>query len=556
MSSPIKDLEADLAEITQLAQSGSLDEAKAKAESLSNMHQDDKRLKELLASVERKRLNQRLTGIRKMLSAGDLLEAEAKAKALEEAHGDNERLRDLQASIEKKLLKVLPAQIIRLAEQGRFDEAEALVARFNEQRKDDPQFLKAVKRLERRKHRTAVEAHRKTIEQGRTLLEAGDAAAALKIMRRPDDVTSERQANWVRLYVSALAQTGAYQEIVDLLEPHLAESGKLGPRVQDTLGEAYERLDRVEDAQNLYRSQLFAPEVAIEGSLRSALSRAEDFRPVKVPNRSFPQQMLDRLWSLADQSKWNREDWTTLVRRGLAAEEILRGLAFSTGKHAEEMGEIVHAHDYDGLLDLSRAGKPCVAVGTHLGPIMAIVPVMKHYAIPAAMLTGLPMPNEFQTDHIKFIYTKRRSLATLREIDKAVGDGRVLCMAVDVDEGLGSGDKGYAFEIFGHKVRVFSMVTRIIHRYKLPSFVTPMLFKDDGIDATAITLPEPREDEDQDAFAARWWQAYMDHYLKILEGDPRNLTIFSGMVYRALNKSQESLEGARDLPISIGKSLE
>ncbi len=552
----MNDLDSSLAEVRVLLQDGSLDEAGAKAQDLAREHQDDKRVQSLLQTLGRKRLTRGLAELRKQIAAGELVEAEEKAEALAEAHGEDEPLRELRATIDTRLKKTVPAQIKRLVKQDRIAEAEVVAERFAEDRKDDERFQEAVKRMKRRKHRNALEARLKMVEQGMNLLDSGKAAEALEVMERPDDVLSEEQATWVRVYVTALVRTGAFQAVVDLLEPHLAESAKLGPVIQDALGEAYERLNRTEDAQNLYRSQLFAQEVKIEGSLRSALAKAEDHKAIRIPNRSITQPMLDRLWSLADQSKWTREEWTIQVQRGLAAEAILRGLAFTTGEHAREMGDIVHVHDYDGLLDLSRAGKPCVAVGTHLGPIMAIVPVMHHYAIPAAIMTGLPMPSEFQTEHIKFIYTKRRSLATMREMDKAVAEGRVLCMAVDVDEGLGSGDKGYSFTIFGHKVRVFSLVTRIIHRYQLPSFVTPMLFKDDGIDATAIPLPEPREGEDQDSFAARWWQAYMDHYVAVLKGDPRNLTIFGGMVYRALTKNEESLEGARELPISIGEPLD
>lgn len=556
VSSQMNDLDSEIGKVETLMLEGSLDEASSQAEALLHKHGKSKRVQSLLNAVKRRQLNRGMAEVRKLNSSGKAAEADILVRALAETHGENEKLGELQALIEVRLRRALPGQIILLVEQGMITEAEALVERFGEERKDDERYKEAIKRLERKKHRIALDAQQRMIAKGKALLEAGQPAKALEEMRRPDDITAEKRVTWVRTYVMALRETGAFQEIVDLLEPHLGESGNLGPLVQDALGEAYERLGRVDDAQKLFRSKLFVPEIKIEGSLRAALMRAEEIKPIKLPNRGITQPLLDRFWALADQTKWKRDEWTNQIRRGLASQAILRGLAFTDSAHAQELREIVQVKSYDNLLALSRAGKPCMAVGTHLGPVMAIVPVLQDYAIPASIMTGLPMPSELQTEYINFIYTKRRSLATLREIDKAVSNGRVLCMAVDVDEGLGDGDKGYSFPIFGHEVRVFSMVTRIIHRYKLPSFLTPLVFKDDGIGATAISLPEPGDGEDADSFAARWWQAYMDQYVQLLKGDPRNLLIVGGMVYRALTKNAESLEGARALPISIGEALD
>ena len=73
------------------------------------------------------------------------------------------------------------------------------------------------------------------------------------------------------------------------------------------------------------------------------------------------------------------------------------------------------------------------------------------------------------------------------------------------------------------------MVPRLIWKLKTRSMWWHTLWKDDRIALELEMLPDPEDGEPLEPWCRRWIDAYLTHVARIMQSDPRNLTLRHGI---------------------------
>lgn len=450
------------------------------------------------------------------------------------------------ADLSTKILEAQPneyiAQVLRcraLLEYGDFEKAEQQADIALSSRPGDTTLLTVKGRA--------------LLEQGR----GGEFCSALTPSAIPGGGSTT--ALW-NVYARSLEQAGRWQEIVDWLEPVVTGGGEVSPGVFEALSLAYNRLGRTDKAEEIYRKLSQGLSKIVPDDLVTGLKDARSAGPSSLPNSTLTAHVLDRLWELADQTKWTREAWTDRLRWGGGAQRILRNLIMVRSKRAHEVVALTDYVDMAAYKQAVASGRSCLITGAHYGAYGAVAAMFMDSGVPTCLLSKFAIPQEDLPDNVVRVTASSHPRLFVKAIQQAVSEGRIIIVSGDIDTDLGAADKGYRLNLFGQDVSVASMPTRLAYQFKLPSIWLEGLFAEDRFQVRSrMLMPPPRDGERRDAFAERWWAAYLDEMTRVLRYDPSNLYFESGPVRRALLQTRGYASWGATLDVKVnwpGKSLE
>jgi lauroyl/myristoyl acyltransferase len=109
--------------------------------------------------------------------------------------------------------------------------------------------------------------------------------------------------------------------------------------------------------------------------------------------------------------------------------------------------------------------------------------------------------------------------ASTRNILQPLRNGTVIAWTVDSMVG-----DTYSVDFLGRELRLNAMAPRIAQRHASASFWCYPHWRGERVAFEIERLPEPRDGEDVDSWAARWYAPYLDKLEQVVRGDPRNIT--------------------------------
>lgn len=255
--------------------------------------------------------------------------------------------------------------------------------------------------------------------------------------------------------------------------------------------------------------------------LREVRSRRDPLPPLKGASAVA--------WSLADQGRWTVADWQTEALNGLEASKLVTEWWDCMPARRREIDALV---DYQGLNSVRFAasnGRGFVVVTAHLGPAFAGLRVLHNGGVRAQMvhmadyLANAPeMPGDSAVPDINLA---GREHAAVRQIVARLkaGDG-VVTAADNVDA-----KDAATVPFLGHTARISTLAPRLAWRYGSATIWMVSEWQGERINVTFEPLPPPQAGEPEEAYIARWIDAYLSKIETCLRGNPRNLNIGSGI---------------------------
>ncbi|MEQ8653352.1 MAG: tetratricopeptide repeat protein [Kiloniellales bacterium] len=452
-----------------------------------------------------------------LMNLGRSLEvAEVAQRALEQVPGD------------RTLTRVKCAALIH---RGAYEEANTEASAFLNANQQDPAFL---------------------VIKGQALLRLNRPQEYCREVAAPPLSDLKNSSGAIGIYSQCLERTGAWQAIIDYLEPGIKAGYPLPVGAQDALSAAYIKQGRKEDAESLYDSIVKAQGPQLSNDLSADIARARELFPLVLPNSEMSQTALDRLWSFADQGTWSRTEWTDRIRWGYSCQRVMMTLVMSRFKEAGTLMKLVEHCDLEPIEAEIAAGRSLVLTGGHVGAGPTVIAALVEREIPTVVLSRYATPESQLPGNVRCITASSHPLSTFRAIRDALSEPRVLVVAGDVDRDLDLSDSGYIVTLFGNDVVAQSMPPWLAHQNRLSTYWVQALFHGDRvrISSSKMLTPEPKK-ELKDAFAARWYDIYLRRFLGLLRAEPANLYMVNGPVFRALLDKPESMGSAKRLPIKL-----
>lgn len=453
---------------------------------------------------------------RSLVSLGRDLEAEEVAhRALSKFPGD------------RALSRV---KCLALLHRGAYEEANTEASAFLSENQGEPVFL---------------------VIKGQALLRLNRAQDYCREVTPPPLSDFKRSAGAIGIYAQCLEQSGAWQAIIDYLEPGITAGHPLPGGAQAALSAAYIKQGRREDAESLYDSIVKAQGPQLSNDLSADIARARELFPLVLPNSLMSQTALDRLWSFADQGTWSRTEWTDRIRWGYSCQRVMTTLIMSRFKEAGTLMKLVDHCDLEPIKAEIAAGRSLVLTGGHVGAGPAVIAALVEREVPIVVLSRYAIPDRLLPRSVRCITASSHPLRTFRAIRDALSEPSALLLAGDVDRDLNLSDSGYIVTLFGKDVIAQSMPPWLALQNRLPTYWAQALFHGDRIRIVAnkMLTPEPREPKE--AFAARWYDQYLRRFLGLLGTEPSNLYMVSGPIFRALLDNPDSMGSAKRLPIDL-----
>ncbi len=434
-----------------------------------------------------------------------------------------------------------------LFELGRYKEAADLAARILEVQPDDAmlQLLLCRALLEYGDLETAEQQADAALSsrpddvalltvRGRALLEQGRGGEFCTCLAPSAIPSGGRTTALWNVYARSLEQAGRWQEVVDWLEP-VTRSGKtVTPGVYEALSSAYNRLGLADKAKQTYKELASLLSAIVPDDLATGLVKARSAGPMNLPNPTLTGHLLDRLWELADHERWSRTDWTERLCWGGGAQRILRNLMMVQPDRMEEIVALTDYGDMTAFEEIIARGQPCLLTGGHYGAYAAVVAMLVHRKIPTCVLSKYAIPPEFLPENFVCVTAASHPRIFLRSLQQAISEGRAIAVSGDIDTDLGSADKGYRLSLYGQEIDVAALPTRLAYQFGLPTLWLESLFEGERITMSSKTLATSPDNETKEAFAERWWVAYLTEMTRVLSTDPANLYFETGPVRRAL----------------------
>ncbi len=420
-----------------------------------------------------------------------------------------------------------------LLELGRFEEAAARAAAILE--------------------RTPQDATALTV-RGRALFALGRSKEFCSEAAPPEVSDDKNLLPLVTIYARSLESACEWDRITTWLEPHFQSGRALPLSAQEALSSAYQHLGRHDDAKGIYRRLVATTwNITLPHDLADGLmKRAIDFAPRTIPNSKMTPAVVDKLWSLADQNRWTRNEWIDRMRWGMGAQTLLRNIVMTQSPLLDQIIEQVDLEKWQDFETHILKGNSVIATGGHVGAHPAILATLIYRNIPTCVLSKYTIPDELIPKNFIFITATQDPRSTVRGIQKAVAEGRVIIVGGDNENDLETTDNGYAFLLFGQNVVAPSVPSRLAYQHKLPTIWIDALFSGNRICIKPETMLDAPRAETKDDFAVRWWESYIDRMLPILSRDPANLYMESGLIRRALLESHHPVHGARKLDLAVG----
>lgn len=484
---------------------GAYEEAAELVRDALDKHPDDYELSALLC--------------RSLVSLGRDLEAEEVAqRALSKFPGD------------RALTRV---KCLALLHRGAYEEANTEASAFLSENQGEPVFL---------------------VIKGQALLRLNRAQDYCREVTPPPLSDFKRSSGAIGIYAQCLEQSGAWQAIIDYLEPGIKAGHPLPGSAQAALSAAYIKQGRRVDAESLYDSIVKAQEPRLAKDFSENIARIRELFPLVLPDSKLSQTALDRLWSFADQGKWSRAEWTDRICWGHSIQRLMLAWILSDLHRTSEIMKLVEHCDLDAVEAEIAAGRSLLLTGGHMGAFPAILAAFAEREVPSILVSRYAIPQARLPRNMMCLTASPHPLTTYRAIKDGLSEPRVLLLAGDMDRYLGQSERGYTVTLFGNDVLAPSTPPWIAYHTNLETYWSQAMFHGNRIRITASKMIAPEPGESKEALATRWQGSYLKRYLALLRSDPSNICMQGGPVLRALNGEAQDFGSSIRLPIDLDLS--
>jgi tetratricopeptide (TPR) repeat protein len=369
------------------------------------------------------------------------------------------------------------------------------------------------------------------IVQAERLIGANQAAQALALLdenKMPLESVAVDQATWfLRTRANALKvlkdRGGAIDELRKVLD--------FNPDDEIALRGLYMLHQQLGNANEM---RSYAKRLAGVGARKmpETLAQGLDELQESTAGIHIEQDKLDWAWSIADQTKWQREPWMSAVEWGRRADMLLRAWWLNLPERGAEIAALIDPPER-GMDDLVPRGTRCLSVTTHLGPIAGYVNYMQNCGRPFRGF-GFAGPDQVVGDAppMRIASNAVNRGAALRELVGAIHDGTVIGFAQDTPDAA----EGMRFEFLGRSILISTLVPRLAAKHRTTSVWCQPLWRGGRIVLEIDRLPDPEDGEPSEQWCRRWCEAYLAKLEPIMRGAPQNLNLGPGIWLNARRK--------------------
>ncbi len=358
--------------------------------------------------------------------------------------------------------------------------------------------------------------------QGELLLRAGRFGEAAPLLEQAS--TANAQLEQPRaLYARALKHLGRHQEAAEQFL-HLLDAAPERDRWQRNAASALIQAGRVDEAQKLFDRFVARRSRALPSSVGQGLDALWD----RVDQVVLPAARLDWAWSLRRVGDaGERSAWERAARWGHLADHFLLDWLECRDDRAEQVMALLG--DLDAveavLARFAAPGQGVVFATAHVGMLYAGPIALELLGRPYRWLASTPRVARSSYGDTLLSTSSQSEPQIARAALGALRRGDVIALAVD---GAASpAAPRVAFE--GQSVTYSSFAARAAFRTGALSIFSSSRWHEGQIVLNLERLPAPAPDEDIDAYAARWREAYFCHLRTALSDSPENLRLSGGI---------------------------
>lgn len=357
---------------------------------------------------------------------------------------------------------------------------------------------------------------------GETLMRAGHSEAALPFLRLCCEHSAALEHTRA-MYARALRDSGQYTEAADqflLLCRNESSRGRWDRYAVGALSQA----GRGGEAAELYKSSMQVR----EGKLPASFQEALDGLDGRTDGPNIPQARLDWAWSLrTGRLDKPRDEWERAVRWGNLVDHLmLDWLELRSSRADEVMALLDNLDDVEAFLEpFLASGRGAVIATAHIGPMFAGPMIIELLGIRARWLASTPNVTQSAYADTLISTSGQSEVRVAKACFDALKQGFFLGMAVDGAANFAA--PRIAFE--GQEITYSSFASRAAYRMQVPSIFYVPHWRNGRIRLTLEHMPSVEADEDSNAYARRWQQAYLAFVRKHLGGAPENLRASGGL---------------------------
>lgn len=246
----------------------------------------------------------------------------------------------------------------------------------------------------------------------------------------------------------------------------------------------------------------------------------------KAAGGKISQAKLDWAWEIADQSKWNYDEWLKAVEWGRQADLLMRAWWLNLPERSGEIDALIDKPGADGALEQLAPDARCLIVTTHLGPMAGNVRYMQTCGRPfRGFGFGGPDPVTGDGPPMRIAANSANPGAALRALVEEIQKGTAIGFAQDSPDL----DANLRLDFLGRSITMSTLVPRLIAKHETASVWCQAKWRGKRIAVETERLPDPKPGEAVDDWCRRWCEAYLAKIAAVMRGAPENLTLGQGI---------------------------
>ncbi len=346
-----------------------------------------------------------------------------------------------------------------------------------------------------------------------------DTLAALDRSMRANEPMSDADAfRFARARTRALSMRREHAAAIDACKQALA----LRPEDQGTLRDLYVlhlQTDQDEAMREYGRMLERAGAKKLPATLALGLRELEG----RKPPPSLMNARTRWAWEIADKSKWSQAAWLEALHWGHNADELMRAWWLNAWERSGEIGALIDRTQDNEVDRLLPQGERCLCVTTHMGPLAASVYTLQTCGRPYRGF-GFAGPDPV-VDGEPPMRISARGNSSLRKLMAEIAKGTLIGFAAESPDT----HQAIALDFLGRRISLSTMVPRLIWKLKTRSMWWHTLWRGGRIALEMEMLPDPQDGEALEPWCRRWIDAYLARVARIMQSDPRNLTLRHGI---------------------------
>lgn len=238
------------------------------------------------------------------------------------------------------------------------------------------------------------------------------------------------------------------------------------------------------------------------------------------------QAKLDWAWEIADQKKWDRDEWLKAVEWGRQADLLMRAWWLNMPERSGEIDALIDKPGADGALEQLPADARCLIVTTHLGPMAGNVRYMQTCGRAfRGFGFGGPDPVTGDGPPMRIAANSANPGAALRALVEEIQKGTAIGFAQDSPDL----EANLRLDFLGRSITLSTLVPRLIAKHETASVWCQASWRGKRIAIETERLPDPKPGEPIDDWCRRWCEAYLAKIAAVMRGAPENLTLGQGI---------------------------